>query len=94
MQPFLTDTERKKIHKALRKKYKKVAFEKSAADNLPFAARDFDAIISNGSFNLVLDKSKALSEVYRVLKPQGRSMIAEQVLNGELPKEKKQIIIA
>ncbi|MGD9045711.1 MAG: hypothetical protein PVG06_18510 [Desulfobacterales bacterium] len=60
MQPFLTDTERKEIHKALRKKYKKVAFEKSAVDNLPFAARDFNAIISNGSFNLVLDKSKAL----------------------------------
>ena len=69
-----------------------VAFEKSAADNLPFATRDFDVIISNGSFNLVPDKSKALSEVYRVLKPQGRLMIADQVLSGELPKEKKQII--
>ena len=71
---------------------KNVTFEEAAADNLPFADQDFDVVISNGAFNLVPDKPKALSEVFRVLKPRGRLMIADQILIGELPKEKKQII--
>ena len=71
---------------------KNVTFEEAVADNLPFADQDFDAVISNGVFNLVPDKPKALSEVFRVLKPEGRLKIADQILIGELPKEKKQII--
>ena len=71
---------------------KNITFEKAGADNLPFADQDFDVVISNGAFNLVPDKPKALSEVFRVLKSKGRLMIADQILIGELPKEKKQII--
>ena len=69
-----------------------ITFEKAGADNLPFADQDFDVVISNGAFNLAPDKPKALSEVFRVLKSKGRLMIADQILIGELPKEKKQII--
>jgi len=36
-----------------------------------------------------VDKVKALSEVFRVLKPGGRFLLADQVLAGELPKETK-----
>jgi len=71
---------------------KNIIFEEAAADNLPFSDQNFDVVISNGAFNLVPDKPKALSEVFRVLKPKGRLMIADQILIGELPKEKKQII--
>jgi SAM-dependent methyltransferase len=71
---------------------KNVTFEEAGADNLPFAKQDFEVAISNGAFNLVPDKSKALSEVFRVLKPKGRLMIADQILIGERSKEKKQII--
>jgi len=46
-------------------------------------------VISNGVFNLVVDKVKALGEVFRVLKLGGRFMLADQVLVGELPKETK-----
>jgi ubiquinone/menaquinone biosynthesis C-methylase UbiE len=46
-------------------------------------------VISNGVFNLVVDKVKALGEVFRVLKPEGRFRLADQVLAGELPKETK-----
>jgi ubiquinone/menaquinone biosynthesis C-methylase UbiE len=42
-------------------------------------------MISNGVFNLVIDKTKALEEVFRVLKPCGRLMIADQILVGKLP---------
>ncbi len=64
-----------------------IEFREGSAEELPFPDASFDAVISNGVFNLVVDKVKALSEVYRVLKPGGRFMLADQILAGELPKE-------
>ncbi len=72
--------------------FKNVILKEGSAENLPFLDQEFDVVISNGVFNLVTDKAKGLSEVYRVLKPEGRLMIADQVLIGEPPGEKKQII--
>jgi arsenite methyltransferase len=66
-----------------------VEFMEGSAEELPFADNTFDVVISNGVFNLVVDKTKALGEVHRVLKPGGRFMLADQVLAGELPKETK-----
>ncbi len=66
-----------------------VTFQEASAEQLPFPENSFDVVISNGVFNLVVDKVKALSEVHRVLKPGGRLMLADQVLAGELPKETK-----
>jgi arsenite methyltransferase len=71
---------------------KNVTFEEAGVDNLPFADQNFDVVISNGAFNLVPDKPRALSEVFRVLKSKGRMMIADQILIGERPNENKQII--
>ena len=64
-----------------------VTFLEASAEELPFPDNSFDVVISNGVFNLVVDKAKALGEVYRVLKPGGRFMLADQVLAGELPKK-------
>jgi arsenite methyltransferase len=64
-----------------------VTFLQSSASALPFPDNHFDLVISNGVFNLVVDKAKALGEVYRVLKPAGRFLLADQILAGELPKE-------
>ena len=66
-----------------------VSFEEASAESLPFEDASFDVIISNGVFNLVPDKTRALKEAFRVLKPESRLMIADQVLVGELPKNMK-----
>lgn len=64
-----------------------ITFIEASAEKLPFPDLSFDAVISNGVFNLVIDKVTALKEVWRVLKPGGRFMLADQVLAGELPQE-------
>jgi arsenite methyltransferase len=69
-----------------------VTFEKASAENLPFPNGEFDIVISNGAFNLIPNKAKALSEAHRVLKPGGHLMIADQILTGVLPAETAQII--
>jgi arsenite methyltransferase len=66
-----------------------VTFQESSAEQLPFPDSSVDVVISNGVFNLVVDKVNALGEVFRVLKPGGRFLLADQVLSGELPKETK-----
>lgn len=69
-----------------------IVFRESSAEQLPFPNNSFDVVISNGVFNLVVDKIKALGEVFRILKPGGRLMLADQVLSGELPKDTKTLV--
>ena len=71
---------------------KNVRFEEGSVENLPFADEDFDVVTSNGALNLVPDKAKAFGEIYRVLNSGGRLMVADEILIGELPKEKDKII--
>jgi arsenite methyltransferase len=64
-----------------------VSFQVADAEALPFPASHFDAVISNGVFNLTLNKAQALAEVHRVLKPGGRLLLADMVLVAALPPE-------
>ena len=66
-----------------------ITFRQATAEELPFPNNNFDVIISNGVFNLIPNKAKAFSEVFRVLKLSGRLMVADQILIGELSKERK-----
>jgi SAM-dependent methyltransferase len=66
-----------------------VTLLEASAEDLPFRRNSFYVVISNGVFNLIVDKSRALAEVFRVLKPNGRLMIADQILTGNLPDDTK-----
>jgi arsenite methyltransferase len=66
-----------------------LTFQVGEAEALPFPDHDFDAVISNGVFNLALDKEKALQEAHRVLKPGGCFMVADMVLVAALPPENR-----
>lgn len=57
-------------------------FHRGEADRLPVGDGAADVVISNGVFNLCLDKPRALAEVYRVLRPGGRLQMAD-ILLGE-----------
>lgn len=66
-------------------KIQNVSFQLGSGENLPFTNESFDCVISNGAFNLIPDKPKALREAFRVTKPGAKFMIADQVLTGEPP---------
>ena len=58
-------------------------------ENLPVKFGVVDVVISNCVLNLVPDKEKAFSEIFRVLKQGGHFCISDVVLKGELPKDLK-----
>ena len=58
-----------------------------SSDQLPFKDNFFDVVASNGIYNLSPDKEKVLKEVYRVLKPGGRTVFCEIVLKDKLPED-------
>ena len=66
--------------------YQNVEFVLGEIENLPLHNDSIDVAVSNCVLNLVLDKSRAYSEVFRVLKPNGHFSMSDIVLRGELPR--------
>lgn len=57
------------------------------ATRLPADDRSVDVVISNGVLNLVPEKTRAIAEIARVLKPDGRVQIADIIIGEVLPEE-------
>lgn len=63
-------------------------FCQGETDALPLRTNSVDVVISNGVFNLCLDKPKVLAEAFRVLRPGGRVQMADILLeDGVTPEE-------
>lgn len=65
--------------------FNNVEFRYGDIEKIPITADKADVVISNCVLNLVPDKEKAFSEIYRILKPGGHFSISDVVLNGNLP---------
>jgi SAM-dependent methyltransferase len=61
-----------------------VEFRQGTLEALPVEDNRFDVAITNGVFNLCLDKPTVLREVYRVLRPGGRFQMADILLHDDV----------
>jgi arsenite methyltransferase len=65
--------------------YTNVEFRFGDIEDMPVDSNTTDVVISNCVLNLVPDKAKAFSEIYRILKPGGHLSVSDVVLRGDLP---------
>jgi len=71
--------------------FNNVEFRLGDIEDIPVTSNKADVIVSNCVLNLVPNKHKVFSEIFRVLKPRGHFSISDIVLEGELPQKWKQV---
>ncbi len=70
--------------------YNNVEFRYGDIEEMPVSDNVADVIVSNCVLNLVPNKEKVISEIYRVLKPGGHFSISDIVIVGDLPEALRQ----
>lgn len=68
-----------------------VEFRQGDIENMPVTSNYADVIVSNCVLNLVPNKHKVISEIFRVLKPGGHFSISDIVLEGKLPSKWREV---
>ncbi len=71
---------------AVRAGFPQVEFRQGRLEALPVADSSVDALTSNCVINLVPDKRAVFREVFRVLRPGGRLVVSDILLDGQLPR--------
>ena len=69
--------------------YKNVEYRLGDIEAIPLNDAIADVVVSNCVLNLVPDKLKAFSEIYRILKPGAHFCVSDIVIQGELTEELK-----
>lgn len=64
-----------------------IEFISGTMEAIPLPDASVDVVISNGVINLSTKKGRVFGECFRVLRPGGRLVFADSVINGCLPKE-------
>ena len=68
-----------------------VEFRQGDIEDMPVTSNKADVIVSNCVLNLVPNKHKVFSEIFRVLKPGGHFSISDIVLEGPIPEKWKEV---
>ncbi|MCW8985755.1 MAG: arsenite methyltransferase [Thermoanaerobaculales bacterium] len=71
-----------------------VDFREGRLEDLPVDDASVDAVTSNCVINLVPDKALVFSEIARVLRPGGRLVVSDVVLDGDLPDAIRESVLA
>ena len=71
--------------------YNNVEFRQGDIEDMPVTSNYANVIVSNCVLNLVPNKYKVISEIFRVLKPGGHFSISDIVLEGKLPAKWKEV---